>query len=527
MQSNKKELAKLNNLINSLNKSGYLAWTKKLQKEFPESELYLVGGAVRDSLLGINIKDIKDLDFVVRHVSISKLENFLSTLGWIEKLGKTFGVLKFKQNKFSKQAGFEPFDIALPRSEFSIATGGYKDFTVKFDKDLSIKDDLLRRDFTINAIALKIYPNLELIDPFNGIYDLKNKKINCVGKPQERLTEDYTRIMRAVRFACQLNFEIDPKTISAIKKITPHLNDKKENNDWISPREVIAKEFLKSFLHNPLLAIELFDKLNIFKILAPQILKMKKCEQPAEFHSEGDVWQHTLLALQNLNSKKYLSFNKKLSQFFDLEKIDNKKSYLELIIALFLHDIGKPYTIQKPTKQNGLDRLRFNNHDTEGAKIAEQICKNLALSSPDKFGINCQNVSWLIQKHMMLLHGNPSEFRPTTIEKNFFSEKYPGINLIRLAFLDSLATIPKTGKLEKDLIGSLLKRIKEMQSLITKKQFEKTLPQEFLTGAEIMQIKKIKAGPQIGQLKNELRELQLSGNIKTKQQAIQYLKSGK
>ncbi|MCG2687056.1 HD domain-containing protein [Candidatus Parcubacteria bacterium] len=506
---------KLKKLLSTLHKSGLLDWAEKLKTEFPKAEIYLVGGAVRDAIL--NRAENKDFDFVARKVPMKKLQTFLNKLGWVEELGKNFGVLKFKPEKLIKDENSSPLDIALPRKEISTSQGDYKDFKVEFDKNIDIKHDLLRRDFTINAIALDIFKN-QIIDPFSGIKDIKNKIIKCVGKPEERLKEDYTRILRAVRFACQLNFEIGNKTKIALKKLALRLNDKNKSNEWISPREVIAKEFLKALSNDYLKAIELYDKLGLFKILMPEILKMKKCPQPKNYHTEGDVWKHTILALKKINSPEFKKFEKKLDKIFT----SYDKERLELILAVLFHDIGKPYTIQTP-KKNGTDRIRFNNHDNIGGKLTEKICRRLALSTPPGLGINYDTVAWPVSKHMIMVHGHPNQLRSQTIEKYFFSGRYPGKNLIKLAYLDSLATITTNGPVNTDLISALLKRIKEMKKLVKKKHTHQSLPAPLLSGNEIMQILKLKPGKKIGQIKNKIREKQLDGQIKNKKQAKGYV----
>ena len=318
---------KLIKSISSLKSSAVLGWVKRLKKQYPLAEVYLVGGAVRDIIL--NISDIKDYDFVVRGISGKSLQEFLERSGWVELLGKNFGVYKFRPHNLPKD--FEPLDVALPRSEISATPGSYRAFKVKFNKDLNLEQDLLRRDFTINAIALRVDDKFKMIDPFNGVDDIAKKNIRCVGKAQDRLAEDYTRILRAVRFACQLNFKIAPEVKKVIKKLAPYLNDrvksatrhsKNKPGDWVSPREVIAKEFLKAFYFDHLQAIQLYDQLGLFKILMPEILNMKKCPQPKKYHTEGDVWTHTILALKNLESNKFKKFS---AQVDKLLEIRNKK----------------------------------------------------------------------------------------------------------------------------------------------------------------------------------------------------------
>jgi len=498
---------------------------KELREKFKKAEVYLVGGAVRDFLLK---REVKDFDFVIRNVEGKDLEEFLSKFGQVNLVGKTFGVLKFTPKNWLD----EPIDFALPRKEHAFGTGGYRDFEVQSEPRLPIEEDLSRRDFTINAIALAIKEksetkkqNLEfqLIDPFNGRKDLENKIIRAVGKPEERFKEDYSRMLRAIRFACQLDFSIEEKTWQAIVKNISHLNDVHQEVTMVSetvyaepevlesrvvPYEVIAKEFLKSFYYQPVKALDLYEKSGALKELIPELLKLKNCPQPENFHSEGDVWVHTRLALEKLFS---LEFKR---QFGD------EPPSTELIMAVLFHDLGKPETIKTPEK-DGTDRIRFDEHDIVGAKIAKQICERLKLSSPENFGVDPEKIAWLVQHHMLLVQGDITEMRPTTIEKYFFNPNVPGENLLKLAFVDISATIPSQGKPDYSSFYQMMKRIEELKQLSASK---KELPKSLLNGYEIMKEFNLKPGPKIGELLNILREEQLSGRIKEKEEAIIFLK---
>lgn len=481
----------MKNLSNLLQKKEFKS-IKHLQKKFPQAELFLVGGIVRDSLIG---RESKDYDFVIRNISVNKLLTFLKTLGWVDIVGKKFGVLKFMPKRSNLK---EPLDIALPRTEHAFLTGGYKDFNIQSDSNLPIKEDLKRRDFTINALAYDINKK-EIIDLFNGLKDLKNKKIKTVGLATERFKEDYSRILRAIRLSCQLNFKIENKTWLAIKKLAPQIN-KKIKGEYLVPRETIAKEMIKTFLANPSLAFELYDKSGLTKVLMPELLKMKKCPQPAKFHSEGDVWKHTMLCLKNLNSKKFKT------------KYKNESLDAELVFATLFHDIGKPYTIQRA------DRLRFNNHDAVGAKIANKIMKRLKLSSAS---VKTEHIVWMCSKHMISTHAKKSPMKKTTLEKYFFNDSVPGHNLLKLTFADIQATIPKGGQPNFKDFNKIVKQVKDLEKISRNK---KVLPKEIINGNEIMKTLKIKPGEQIGKIKISLREEQLKGNIKTKKQAFEFIK---
>lgn len=489
-----------------------------LRENFKEAEVYLVGGAVRDFVLQ---RVIKDFDFVVRNIAPQDLEKFLDKFGKVNLVGKFFSVFKFSPEKWDPH---NPIDLALPRREHAFGTGGYRDFDVQSDPKLPIKEDLSRRDFTINAMALKLSGEgkFELIDPFEGQKDIKAKLIRAVGKPEERFREDYSRILRAIRFACQTNFAIEKKTWQAIQKNIPHLNDIRREVEMVGeavytelevlenrvvPYEVIAKELLKSFGHHPVKAMDLYDQSGAFEELIPEILKLKNCPQPENFHSEGDVWVHTRLALQKLSSP---AFKKQ----FGHEPPDT-----ELIMAVLLHDIGKFSTIKIPEKDN-VDRIRFDEHDSVGAELAKKICEKLKLSSPEDYGVDADRVAWLIQHHMLLVQGDIDKMRPSTIEKYFFNPKLPGRNLLKLAFVDISATVPPSGQPDFTNFEQMWRRVEELKNLSLSK---KELPKPILNGHEIMKEFNLKSGSKIGELLATLREEQLSGAIKEKEEAIQFL----
>ncbi|MCD6442067.1 CCA tRNA nucleotidyltransferase [bacterium] len=479
---------------------------RKLKKKFPQSQIYLIGGAVRDLLLS---HSTQDYDFVVRNIPLDALRSFLSQYGSVNLVGETFGVLKFTPNEVKPH---HVFDIALPRKDFSFKTGGYRDVRTENDPKLSIEEDLSRRDFTINAMAIEIHSNPFkkniLIDPQEGYKDLEERVIKTVGQPEERFKEDYSRILRGIRFACQLNFEIENMTWEAMKdKMSCLLSSEKQ----VVPYEVIAKEFLKSFASNPLKAFDLYDKSGAFQELIPELLKMKGCPQPNNWHSEGDVWAHTRLALQSLYSSKFY------------QQFKTQKFSLELILSILFHDIGKPYTIQTPEKDK-TDRIRFNEHDTVGGEITKKICQRLKLSSPENVGVNIDNIVWLVSHHMLLSQGRVKKMKASTIEKYFFNSQKPGLDLLKLSFVDILATVPPSGKPNFSDFNQMVQRINSLKSR-SYNQKSQNLPQLLVNGDEIMQELNLSPGPGIGKLLDLVREEQLNGHLKNKKQAFEFLKS--
>lgn len=475
-----------------------LKFIKELLKKFPKGEIYLVGGAVRDALLGKGGQ--KDFDFVVREVTIENLEKFLEKRGSVVLVGKNFGVFKFipKGQKME-----EAIDVALPRTEHSLGTGGgYRDFKVQSDPAMPIEDDLSRRDFTVNAMAWDL-KNKKLVDPFGGLGDLDKRILRAVGVSEARFKEDYSRMLRGLRFAVQLCFSIEKKTEAALKKMMAHINDTRSGKERVVPYETIAKETIKAFWHDSAKAFDLFEASGALYELMPEIFVMKGCPQPANFHSEGDVWVHTKMALANLKSKAFI------------KEFGKEKPPAEVVFAVLFHDLGKPLTIKTPEK-DGTDRIRFDGHDTAGAKAAEEICRRLKLDSfPDGSPLKAvpARVGQMIGKHMLLVQGKIDEMRPSTIEKYFFNQNFPGLGLLQLAFVDATATIPEVGQPDLTNFRQMKARIKNLKKTVAKRD---RLPPPVLDGTEIMKKFKLPSGPKIGELLLVLRESQLSGELEKK-----------
>ncbi len=494
----------------------FLFWQNILEA-FPGSECFLVGGAVRDAILN---RPSKDYDFIVRGVKAEALQEFLSSIGIVNLVGRTFGVFKFVpliQYEDFKVAGLEPFDIALPRTEQAGFSGGYKDFNVQSDSHLPIEKDLERRDFTMNAMAVRLIGmrgqgsgvSGELIDPFRGAEDIEKKNIRAVGKPEDRFQEDYSRMLRALRLACELEFEIEERTFRTIENMASSLNDK-QNGDWVVPRETIAKEFLRGFFAAPVRAFDLCDTSGVFHALLPEVIRMKHCPQPPEYHAEGDVFVHTRLALQKLESAEY-------QKIFSAGKPD-----AETVMAVLFHDIGKPPTMRTP-EEHGTDRIRFDEHPEVGADIVRVIVRRLKLDSQPSASplhVSEDHLAWLIKNHLLLLHGDPKEMRASTVEKYFFNPLAPGDTLMRLAWCDGSATIPASGAPDLSSFQAMRLRIDEVGR---QAKFRGKLPPPLLDGVIIMETLHLEPGPRVGEIIRLLREEQLEGRLATREEAIIFI----
>ncbi len=483
-----------------------LGFAKELLAAFPKSEIYLVGGAVRDAASGAGKQ--KDFDFVVRNVPAEELEKFLSERGEVVLVGRNFGVYKFMPAGVKLE---EAVDVALPRTEHSLgAGGGYRDFKVQSDPAMDVQKDLARRDFTINAMALDL-KNGKIVDPFGGLEDLEAKVLRAVGEPEARFKEDYSRMLRALRFASQFGFEIEGKTFLAIQDMMKHINDERVRagkKERVVPHETMAKELLKAFWRDPVRALDLYERSGALYELMPELFSMRGCEQPPDFHSEGDVWTHTRMALANLYLEKFK------------KEFGEERPSAEVVMAVLFHDLGKPLTKKTP-ERDGTDRIRFDGHDVAGAEAAEEICRRMKLDSlPEDSALRVEpkKVGQMISKHMLLLQGKIEEMKPSTIEKYFFNPNFPGDSLLQLTFADALATIPKDGEPDLENFYAMKKRIEELRSLVKERD---RLPKPILNGDEIMKRFKIKPGKKVGELITVLREAQLSGEVGTEEEPLE------
>ena len=483
----------------------------ELASEFKDARVYLVGGAVRDILLG---KPVTDVDLVVRNVAGDQLEDFLATRGRVVFAGKTFGVWKFHEVGKPKN---EVYDIALPRTEFSLhKQGQYRDFNVQTNPKLPIADDLARRDFTVNAMAYDLVAE-KLIDKHGGQADLAAKIIRTVGQPNERFQEDFSRLLRALRFSLQLGFTIEPNTRHAISAMMSNLNNVIAGRR-VLPYEVMAEELLKSLKIDAVKTLDLWDEVGAINEIMPELLKMKACPQPQNWHTEGDVWDHTRLALKKLSSPE---FKKEFPAIGGSAFGGGNSSVdIETILAVLFHDAGKPYTIRTPEK-DGIDRIRYDEHDVVGADIAKKVLTRLKVAAPPEINVKPSRVVWAVRYHMLAVHGNPADMRPTTIEKYFFSRTNPSQTLLKLMLVDGLATVNQEGNGMSDRFVLIKNRMQEIKTRTNSHGL--SLVKALINGEDIMAKLGIKAGVRVGEILELVRQQQLSGEIKSRAKALEYL----
>ncbi len=470
-------------------------------------EMYVVGGAVRDVLMG---RIPHEFDCVVRGIPLERLHEILAQAGSVRIVGKRFGVLKF-----SPSGSDAVYDIALPRTDHAYATGGYRDVAVQYDHTLPIEEDLKRRDFTVNAIAWDMQHE-ELVDPFHGREDISRHIIRTVGDPKERFCEDYSRMLRALRFSCQLRFSIEETTWRTLRQMLPRIHERRQSGERVVPHETIAREFVKSICADPVQTMDIWDAAGAIEEVFPELARMHGCPQPEQWHAEGDVWTHTRLCFEHFISEEF-------QNEFQLSIAPNEvpAHFPSLTLAILFHDVGKPATLKTPEK-DGVDRIRFNSHDQVGAEIFRTTAARLRFSSVPDVDISVDGIAWMIERHLLLVHGDPHTLRNTTLERYFFNPQVPGDALVKLLWIDARASVPADGHDTLRAYRALRERIHELQQ---KKAHGGSLPPPLLDGHAIMQELGIPPGPQVGKLKDMLREAQLRGDVKSQEEAFVYLRN--
>lgn len=417
-------------------------------------EIYIVGGAVRDLLMGRNAND---WDFTTN----AKPEEILKVIpGGL--YNNQFGTV-FTDNPDDPE---RPHEITTYRTE-----EGYEDYRHpnKISWGKSLEEDLSRRDFTINAMALD--KNFKVIDPYKGQEDIKSKLIRAVRDPHERFSEDALRMMRAIRIAAELGFEIEPKTFEAIKKNASLINK-------------IAKERVKEELFkligsvNPYEGMIFFKNSGLMQEILPELEKCFGVEQKSPGrHHIYDVGNHLLMSL------KFCKSTDPVVRF-----------------ATLIHDIGKPQTYKKL----GSGVITFYNHEMVSTKIAENIAERLRFSrkESDKF-------ITLIRWHQFTVDERQTDSAIRRFLKNIGLENVEDMLALRVADRLGGGARETSWRLEE-----FKKRLVEVQ----KEPF--SIKDLKIDGNDVMKALNIKPGPEIGKILADLFEKVENKKIENKKEVL-------
>jgi len=412
------------------------------------AEAYLIGGCVRDLYLGIEPKDY-DVATSLPPDEILKL------FPHSNETGKSFGVVRVNDQG-------EEVEVATFRLDGPYSDGRRPDY-VTFS---SLKEDISRRDFTINALALNS-DTLEIIDYVGGIDDLENGIVRTVGLPEKRFQEDRLRLIRSIRFAHRLNFKIEDETGKALTRMAQEIKT--------VAMERVADEFQKILLTSPAGdGIKMLDRYGLLSPILPEIIRMKGVDQPEQFHPEGDVFIHTCLALNEL-------------------KPNPTKA---IVWATLFHDVGKPDTFMVT------DRIRFHGHAERGAEMIFDIGKRLKLSNE-----LIERVSKIILEHQRF--GDIDKMRPGRI-KNWVAQPHFE-ELLEVHRADCAGSHRDMSAYEK--ATEFLNEIRQLE----------TMPPRIITGKTLIEIG-LEPGPIFKELLTAAYEAQLEDSFTNKEEGIEFVK---
>ncbi len=459
-------------------------------------EAYLVGGCVRDLLLGL---EPADYDVATSATPDEVMRIFPETYA----VGVQFGVVLVpipeqerapiegrKQESQSNSSEFgaeysssvrlpikgeieQPavghyhkscVEVATFRCDIGYSDGRHPD-EVRFSRDP--REDVQRRDFTINGLLLDPIED-RVLDFVGGQEDLKTGIIRAIGDPAFRFKEDKLRMLRAVRFAARFGYRIEPATFAAIQRLASEIHQVSRER----VRDELTRMLTEGHARH---AFELLDESDLLYQVLPEIAEMKGVEQPPEFHPEGDVFVHTLLMLEKLPHP----------------------CPATLAWGVLLHDVGKP-----PTFRRAPDRIRFDEHARVGTRMAEAICRRLRFS-----GDETKQIAALVENHMRF--GDVERMKPSTFKK-----------FIRLPHFNQHLELHK---LDCESSHRDLRLYNFTRDAMRELPAEAVHPAPLITGDDLIDLGHV-PGPRFKEILSAVEDAQLDGRLHSKSDAVQFVR---
>jgi tRNA nucleotidyltransferase (CCA-adding enzyme) len=436
---------------------------------FEGGRALLVGGCVRDALMGA---EPKDWDVEVYGIEPAHLRALLEEFGRVDAVGEAFTVYKVSSD----------LDVSLPRRERKTGRG-HRAFIIEGDPSMSFEEAARRRDFTVNAI-LEDPLTGEILDPFNGRDDLTNKTLRAVSS--ETFAEDSLRVLRAAQFAARFEFDIEPATVELCRSID--LTD--------LPRERLWGEMEKLLLRarRPSIGFRWLHRFGTFDQLFPELKALVGVPQEKEWHPEGDVFTHSWLVVDRAR-----------------EMIDDLPYARQVTVMLgaLCHDFGKPATTEF------IDgRIRSRGHEEAGVAPTESFLDRLNIHTLDGYDVRAQVVA-LVRDHL-----KPGEFykkRDEVGDGAFrrLARRCELELLYRVAKADSLGRnadwIPREEWFTAEAQDWFIAHARELQ-------VEEKAPAPVLMGRHLLEMG-IPPGPRIGEITRAVYEMQLDGRISSLDEA--------
>jgi poly(A) polymerase len=422
-------------IIGTLRQSGHQAW--------------LVGGCVRDLLLGIAPKDFD----VSTDAPPERLLELFPGSGCV---GAHFGVVLVRRDAAC-------VEVATFRSDRDYADGR-RPAAVRFEIDP--RQDVLRRDFTINGLMLDPESGA-VLDYVGGQADLEGRLLRAIGDPDVRFREDHLRLLRAIRFAARLGFRIEPATFAAIRR--HHRSILGVSAERV--RDELTRILTEGGARR---GFELLDATGLLAVLLPEVAAMKGVEQPPEYHPEGDVWVHTLLLLEKL-----------------------RQPSPTLAWGALLHDAGKPPTFRVA------ERIRFDGHVEEGVALTHDVLSRLRFSREDM-----EQVEALVANHMRFK--DVHHMRESTLKR-----------FLRLPRFDEHLELHRLDALSSNRCLENYELVKRRREELSE---ERLRPPRLISGDDLM-AEGYGPGPRFAEILAAVEDAQLEGAIATRDEALELVRA--
>jgi len=427
----------------------------------------VVGGWVRDRLMGPGNNVVKDIDLEVFGISADRLKSLLESQGRVELVGESFQVFKMGD-----------VDVSLPRRE-SKSGRGHKGFAIAGDPSMSVPDAARRRDFRVNAILWDPLTD-EYLDPFDGRGDIQRKLLRVVDPAT--FADDSLRALRAIQFAARFDFTLDDEA-KALCRAMP-LDDLPAERIWGEVEKLLLAP-------KPSIGFALALELGIVEKLWPELKALDGCPQEYEWHPEGDVWVHNLQVIDQARTR-----------------IDDlpRPQQLAMMLGAVCHDLGKP----KTTKfEEG--RIRSRDHEEQGVAPAMALLDRLNIHTIDGYDVRAQ-VAGITAQH--LKPGSWYKVRDEVGDGAFrrLAAKVDLELLARLAKSDCLGREP--GRFDCTAMDWFLERARQLG-------VEHKPPGPILLGRHLLELG-LKPGPRVGEILKAVYEQQMDGSVTTIEQAIDF-----
>ena len=422
----------------------------------------VVGGFVRDRLLGLTSKD---LDLEVFGLAPDALIALLARLGRVEPVGQSFPVFKIGA-----------VDVALPRRE-SKTGRGHKGFTVVGDPDMSFEEAVRRRDFTINAIGWDPL-NDEYIDPCGGQTDLAHRVLKVVDP--DRFADDSLRVLRAMQFAARFDLTLEPESANICRAIP--LDDLPAERVWGEVEKLLL------LARHPSIGLALGLDLGVVARLFPELLALVGCQQEPQWHPEGDVWVHTLMVVDEARGA--------------IDDLDRAQQAIVMLGAV-CHDFGKPATTRV------IDgRIRSLGHEEAGVEPARSLLDRLNVNSMDGVDVRGQ-VLGIVAHHL-----NPGAWHksPTGVGDGAFRRLAAKVDMELLARVARADCRGRGGGFDCSAMDWFVERARRLG-------VEHEAPAPLVMGRHLLALG-VAPGPRMGEILKAIYEQQLDGTVTTEEEGI-------